>query len=137
MEYFFAQTGDSVFADLIKDYKGKVVLLEFFDAFGKESRTMTFETIKLEDEFLSKDVEFVYIARDFGTNWKNFRNKTKGHLFPLQNYKFNGVLNKFQASMYLPLYVIVGKDGEVKDFHTGFKGAEYYREKFEEELGKN
>ena len=137
MEYFFAQTGDSVFADLIKDYKGKVVLLEFFDAFGKESRTMTFETIKLEDEFLSKDVEFVYIARDFGTNWKDFRNKTKGHLFPLQNYKFNGVLNKFQASMYLPLYVIVGKDGEVKDFHTGFKGAEYYKQKFEEELGKN
>jgi hypothetical protein len=39
--------------------------------------------------------------------------------------------------MYLPLYVIVGKDGEVKDFHIGFKGAEYYREKFEEELGKN
>ena len=76
-------------------------------------------------------------AMDFGTKWKYFRNKTKGHLFPLQNYKFNGVLNKFQASMYLPLYVIVGKDGEVKDFHTGFKGAEYYREKFEEELGKN
>jgi hypothetical protein len=36
----------------------------------------------------------------------------------------------------IPSFVLIGKDGLVKDFHTGSKGVEYYRAMIEAELKK-
>ena len=59
----------------------------------------------------------------------------KGHHYRFTEAQVNSLRSKFDFSG-IPSYIIVGKDGIVKDFHTGFRGLEYYNAKIEEELKK-
>ncbi|MBQ9214580.1 MAG: hypothetical protein IJ150_11675 [Bacteroidales bacterium] len=48
---------------------------------------------------------------------------------------FYTLLNNFDE-IATPTFVVIGKDGEVKDSHTGFRSVEYYKQKIQEELKK-
>ncbi|MBR5644030.1 MAG: TlpA family protein disulfide reductase [Salinivirgaceae bacterium] len=139
--YFMHQAGesegDALFVDLIKDFKGKVVLIDFWNTWCGPCRQAMKQMEPMEKEYEGKDVVFLYLADESSPleEYNNLIVSMKGHHYRLTQKQSTSLKNKWKFSG-IPSYVIVGRDGMVKDFHTGFHGADYYKAKLEEELGK-
>lgn len=139
--YFIHQAGesegDSLFVDLLKDFKGKVVLIDFWNTWCGPCRSAIKQMEPMEKSFEGKDVVFLYLADESSPleEYNNVIVSMKGHHYRLTSKQSTSLKNKWKFSG-IPSYVIVGRDGMVKDFHTGFHGADYYKAKLNEELGK-
>lgn len=139
--YFMHQAGesegDALFVDLIKDFKGKVVLIDFWNTWCGPCRSAIKRMEPMEKEYEGKDVVFLYLADESSPldEYNNLIVSMKGHHYRLTAKQSSSLKNKWKFSG-IPSYVIVGKDGLVKDFHTGFHGVDYYKTKLNEELGK-
>ena len=129
--------GDALFVDLLKDFKGKVVLIDFWNTWCAPCRSAIKQMAPMEKSFEGKDVVFLYLADESSPleEYNNVIVSMKGHHYRLTQSQSTSLKNKWNFSG-IPSYVIVGRDGMVKDFHTGFRGADYYKAKIEEELGK-
>ena len=128
-------TGDSLFVDLIKDFKGKVVFIDFWNTWFVPCRQAFKDMEPMEKEFEGKDVVFLFIADESSPQrvYDGMIVSMKGHHYRLNNAQASSLRQKW-GFPGIPSYVIVGKDGTVKDFHTGFRGVDYYRAKIEREL---
>ncbi|MBR4621529.1 MAG: TlpA family protein disulfide reductase [Salinivirgaceae bacterium] len=139
--YFIHQAGesegDSLFVDLLKDFKGKVVLIDFWNTWCGPCRSAIKQMEPMEKSFEGKDVVFLYLADESSPleEYNNVIVSMKGHHYRLTSKQSTSLKNKWKFSG-IPSYVIVGRDGMVKDFHTGFHGVDYYKAKLEEELKK-
>lgn len=129
--------GDSLFVDLIKDFKGKVVLIDFWNTWCVPCRQALKEMEPMEKDYQGKDVVFLFIADDSSpeSEYNGMIVSMKGHHYRLTESQANFLKRKWNFTG-IPSYVIIGKDGMVKDFHTGFHGVRYYKQKIEEELRK-
>ncbi len=129
--------GDALFVDLIKDFKGKVVFIDFWNTWCGPCRSAFKEMEPMEKEFEGKDVVFLYLANESSPleEYNNAIITMKGHHYRLTQKQATSLKNKWKFSG-IPSYVIVGRDGMVKDFHTGFHGVDYYKAKLNEELSK-
>lgn len=139
--YFVHQVGesegDALFVDLIKDFKGKVVFIDFWNTWCGPCRQAMKQMEPMEKEFDGKDVVFLYLA-DESSPLEEYNNtivSMKGHHYRLTQKQSSSLKNKWKFTG-IPSYVIVGRDGMVKDFHTGFHGVDYYKAKLNEELEK-
>ena len=129
--------GDSLFVDLIKDFKGKVVFVDFWNTWCAPCRMAIKEMEPMEKYFEGKDVVFLFLA-DESSPQKEYDGmivSMKGEHYRLTESQSSSLKQKWGFTG-IPSYVIVGRDGMVKDFHTGFHGVEYYKQKIEEELNK-
>lgn len=129
--------GDSLLVELIKDFKGKVVFIDFWNTWCKPCRKAFKDMTPLKNAMDGKDVEFLYIADDSSPlkEWENMKFTIKGHHYRLTSVESTSLMHKWGFTG-IPSYVIIGKDGMVKDFHTGFQHVDYYKQKINEELSK-
>ena len=128
---------DSLFVEILKEFKGKVVFIDFWDTWCGPCRRGMKLIEPIKNEYVDKGVVFLYIA-DYSSPEEEYNTmitSINGKHHRLPHDKIGMLMSKFGFEA-IPSYVIIGKDGMVKDFHTGFKGAEYYKAKFEEELKK-
>ncbi|MBP5666778.1 MAG: TlpA family protein disulfide reductase [Salinivirgaceae bacterium] len=139
--YYTHQAGeseaDALFVDLIKDFKGKVVFIDFWNTWCGPCRQAMKQMEPMEKEFEGKDVVFLYLADESSPleEYNNMIVSIKGHHYRLTEKQSSSLKKKWNFNG-IPSYVIVGRDGMVKDFHTGFHGVDYYKAKLEEELKK-
>jgi hypothetical protein len=91
----------------------------------------------MEKAFEGKDVVFLFVADESSpqAEYDGMIVSMKGEHYRLSNAQASSLKQKWGFTG-IPSYVIVGRDGMVKDFHTGFHGVEYYKQKIEEELNK-
>ena len=129
--------GDSLLVDLIKDFKGKVILIDFWDTWCMPCRHAIKQMEPMKEEFEGKDVVFMYIADESSPqqDYDGMIVSMKGEHYRLTESQQKSLMHKWGFTG-IPSYVIIGKDGMVKDFHTGFQHAEYYKAKINEELRK-
>ena len=139
--YFVHQAGesegDALFVDLIKDFKGKVVFIDFWNTWCGPCLQAMKEMEPMEKEFEGKDVVFLFLADESSPleTYNNVIVSIKGHHYRLTQKQSASLKSKWKFTG-IPSYVIVGRDGMVKDSHTGFHGVDYYKAKLNEELGK-
>ena len=139
--YFVHQAGesegDALFVDLIKDFKGKVVLIDFWNTWCAPCRNAIKRMEPMEKEYEGKDVVFLYLADESSPldEYNNMIVSMKGHHYRLTAKQSASLKSKWKFTG-IPSYVIVGRDGMVKDFHTGFHGVDYYKAKLNVELSK-
>jgi len=129
--------GDSLLVELIKDFKGKVVLIDFWNTWCGPCRSAIKQMEPMEKDYQGKDVVFLFVADESSpeNEYDGMIVSMKGHHYRLTESQASSLKRKWNFNG-IPSYVIIGKDGMVKDFHTGFHGVEYYSQKIEEELKK-
>ncbi len=130
--------GDSLLVDLIKDFRGKVILIDFWNTWCAPCRQAIKEMEPMKEEFEGKDVVVLYIADESSPQetYDGMIVSMKGEHYRLSERQKGSLMQKWGFTG-IPSYVIIGKDGMVKDFHTGFQGVEYYKQKIEELLAQD
>ena len=130
-------TGDSLLVELLKGSHGKVVFIDFWNTWCVGCRRAIKIMEPMKNDFEGKDVDFLYIADETSPQdeYDKAISPMKGRHCRLTEKEYQSLLQKFGFSG-IPSYIIIGRDGMVKDSHNGFRGAEYYKAKIEAELKK-
>ena len=129
--------GDSLLEEILKDYKGKVVFIDFWNTWCSPCRSAIQQMKPMKRTLDGKDVEFVYLASTSSpeNEYAGMIPSMHGHHYRLSERQYESLLRKWNFTG-IPSYLIIGKDGMVKDYHTGFHGVESYKQKIEDELRK-
>ncbi len=137
--YYAHQLGesvaDSLLVELLKDCHGKVVLIDFWNTWCGPCRGAMKDMEPMKAEFEGKDVAFVYVA-DTSSPEQEYNAvipTVKGQHHRLPESDVDALKRKWGFSG-IPAYVLIGKDGTVKDYAG--HGTEYFRMKINEELRK-
>lgn len=137
--YYAHQPGesvaDSLLVELLKDCHGKVVLIDFWNTWCGPCRGAMKEMEPMKAEFNDNDVAFVYVA-DYSSPEQEYNAvipTVKGQHHRLPQSDVDALKRKWNFSG-IPAYVLIGKDGMVKDIDG--HGTEYFRKKINEELKK-
>ena len=126
---------DSLLVELLKEHKGKVVLIDFWNTWCGPCRVAMKNMEPMKAEFEGKDVVFLYLA-DVSSPENEYNDlipTVKGVHHRLPESDYDALKRKWNISG-IPAYILIGKDGTVKD-RDGY-GTEYFREKINEELNK-
>ena len=103
------------FDEVLKQFKGKVVYVDFWATWCGPCRGQMPYSQKLHEAYKGKDVVFLYISFDRGeAAWKKGIEKLeiKGHHW-MPDRKQAGEINKRFKVQYIPRYMLVGKDGKL------------------------
>ncbi len=135
---------ESDFVELIKDFKGKVLFVNIWNSASIECSRAIESIGRISPIYEGKDVVFLYLSESYTPDddlnmifaSETDIVKTAGSFnITVSNFLMDWI--RYQWNLYEdPSFFIIGKDGLIKDFHTGFKDVEYYKTKIEEELKK-
>jgi thiol-disulfide isomerase/thioredoxin len=126
---------DSLLVELIREHKGKVVVIDFWNTWCGPCISSIGEMEPLKQQFDGKDVVFLYLA-DTSSPEEEYNariDNIKGVHHRLAESDCNTLKRKWNITG-IPSYVLIGKDGMVKD--NGHPIAPLVVQKIEEELKK-
>ena len=126
---------DSLLVELLKDCHGKVVLIDFWNTWCGPCRSAMKEMKPMKTEFEGKDVVFMYLADTSSpeNEYNDFIPTVKGVHHRLPENQVDALKRKWNISG-IPAYILIGKDGTVKDQKGS--GVDHFRRKINEELNK-
>ena len=106
----------------LSDFKGKVVFIDFWATWCKPCLRMVPAHQKLQNQFKSDNVVFLYISTDRNANsWKNFVRKGT---FPGKHLLANSkMIDQYQVES-LPYSILVDTTGKIVWHHIGGFGVE-------------
>jgi thiol-disulfide isomerase/thioredoxin len=111
----FVDAKGKKFDEVLKQFKGKVVYIDFWATWCGPCRGQMPYSRKLHEEFKGKDVVFLYVSFDRGeAAWKKGIEKMqiKGYHWK-PDLKQIGEINRRFKVKYIPRYMLVGKDGKL------------------------
>ena len=106
----------------LSQYKGKVVLLNFWATWCQPCKVEMTHLQKFQDEFEKKGFTVVSISIDdarAASQVKPFI-KSNGYTFPVLLDKETTVVTQFNPDKTLPYTAIIDKDGKIRHVHRGY-----------------
>lgn len=126
---------EKVFATILERHKGKVIFIDFWATWCGPCVNAMELAKPAKAALKGKDIVYVYITSSSPEKiWKNMIPDIPGEHYFLtkEQGKYLSTID-FQYSA-IPSYAIIGRDGKIKHFQTGFMGAEKMQELLEKEL---
>lgn len=111
----FINTKGKSFDEVVKQFKGKVVYVDFWATWCGPCRGQMPYSRKLHEAYKGKDVAFLYISFDRGENaWKKGieKMKIKGYHWKPDRKQLTEINKRFNVR-YIPRYMLIGKDGKI------------------------
>lgn len=126
---------EDLFASLIAQYKGKVILADFWATWCGPCRMANKAIKPLKEELLNKDVVFLYIAGENSPKgaWENMIPEIAGEHFRLKREQWEYLTTTFGVNG-VPTYFVVDKEGQITYKQVGFPGIEKIKEELESVL---
>lgn len=109
---------DSLFANLMKKFKGKVVYVDFWATWCAPCRSGIERIAPLKEEMANDNVAFVYISAPTSPTetYNNMIANIKGEHFKVSTDEWNILCSQFKISG-IPHYALVDKNGKVVNPH--------------------
>ena len=114
---------DSVFVELIKDFEGKVVFLNFWSETCAPCHRLTDELKQIEKELSMEKIVFINICNDRDTREETFKRQSEkwGNInYRLSTDTFYMVYKKLNFSQGYPQGAIINKKGQVVKKYRGY-----------------
>ncbi|NLO18550.1 MAG: TlpA family protein disulfide reductase [Ignavibacteria bacterium] len=120
-----ANVDEELFSELIKPFKGKVILVDLWGTWCAPCRMAHVEMDPMKASFEGKDVVFLYIAGENSpkNTWENMISGIQGSHYRLKETQWN-FLNDMLKVSGVPTYIILDKEGKQTFYHTGFPGVD-------------
>lgn len=128
---------EDLFASIIAPFRGKTILVDFWETWCGPCRNANEQMAPLKDELKDKDIVYIYLASEsspVGT-WENMIPDLKGEHYRLSD-KQSTYLNNMFGVEGVPTYLIVDKEGTVCWKQTGFPGAERMKAELLKAMGE-
>ena len=115
-------TNEQVFQALIKPYKGKPLLVDFWATWCGPCRMAMKEIVPLKEELKGK-ANFIYITGPSSPKdkWEPMIKDIHGTHYYVTKEQWNTLLSQFESNG-IPTYVVVDKNGKVINKYIGFPG---------------
>lgn len=133
---------DSILPTIIKDYKGQVVLIDFWATWCGPCMMAMKQIDPIKEKYLSegKKVAFVYITGETSPldKWQATIPTIKGYHYRLTNNEFNGLL-RLLGIRGIPTYYIADKNGRhfYDNIQTGgYPGDDVIQAQLDDALNK-
>lgn len=115
-------TGTDIFKTIVKDYKGKKVLVDFWATWCGPCRQAMQTILPVKEELWGK-VAFVYVTGETSPKalWNKMAPDIHGDHYYVTAAQWTTLLKQFGVEG-IPAYVVVGEDNEVVTKHIGYPG---------------
>lgn len=115
---------ERLFADMLKSFKGKVVLVDLWATWCGPCRMAHKEMEPIKAQLADKDVVFLYLAGENSpeNTWKNMIADIKGQHYRVSKAQWDYLSKSLNASG-IPTYLIIDREGNHTYHTTGFPGA--------------
>jgi len=105
----------------LSDFKGKVVVMDFWSTWCSWCKETTEELEKLHNKYKDRDVVFLGISMDSGSNAeKKVRNFAQKHYLTYLMLIDDGSASKFYQINKLPTTYILDRDHIIKQIYPGY-----------------
>lgn len=121
-------TGEDILKTIIKDYRGKMMLIDFWATWCGPCKAAMKTILPIKEELWGK-VAFIYITGETSpkTIWNNMIPEIHGDHYYVTNAQWETLLKQFEAQG-IPTYVIVDKEGNIVAKHIGYPGNDVIKE---------
>jgi thiol-disulfide isomerase/thioredoxin len=110
--------GDKIFQNIIKNYKGKVIYIDFWATWCAPCRAGIEKIKPLKEELKNEDIVFVYITNPTSPEktYQEMKPEIKGEHYKLNSDEWTHLTAKF--NIYgIPHYALVDKNGRIINAH--------------------
>lgn len=121
-------SGEDIFKAIVKDYKGKMVLVDFWATWCGPCRAAMKTILPVKEELWGK-AAFVYVTGETSPKalWNKMIPEIHGDHYYVTASQWDTLLKQFDAQG-IPAYVVVDKDGNVMTSHIGYPGNDVLKE---------
>lgn len=121
-------TGEDIFKEITKDYRGEMVLVDFWATWCGPCRAAMKTILPVKEELWGK-AAFVYVTGETSPKalWNKMIPDIHGDHYYVTAAQWDTLLKQFGAQG-IPAYVVVDKDGNVAATHIGYPGNDVIKE---------
>ena len=120
--------GEDIFKQLIAPYKGKPLLVDFWATWCGPCKAAMKTILPVKEKFAGK-ANFIYVTGPTSPRktWEMTIPEIHGDHYYVTDVQYQALLEQFQSEG-IPTYVIVDKDGHVKNKYIGYPGNDVMEE---------
>jgi len=116
---------EDLFASIISKFRGKVMLVDFWATWCGPCQKAMKDMKPMKEELADKDIVYLFIAGENSPKetWENMISDIHGEHYRLTNAQW-AYINKQFSIQGVPTYMIIDKEGGIKNKFTGFPGVD-------------